>query len=122
MYQINKENIEEIMKKYNNFHDCNFININYDIYKQRIEIILELYWTIEENGEYNRSKKNMKMLFDKIKECNIKENESWDFFKEAYIEYKKNEDFGEMICFYNDKEDPLFYIMCEGIEYEEINK
>ena len=43
----------------------------------------------------------------------------WDEIYKAYIKYIKldNKDF---ICFASDEKDPLIYIVCESIEYEEI--
>ena len=122
MNVINKDNIEEFMNKYNDFHDSNFININYDIYKQNIEIIIEVFWKLNEKGEYERSENNLKMSFENTEECNIKEINSWDFIYEAYMKYVNIEDLGEMLCFASDKDDPLFYIICKDIQYEEIDK
>ena len=113
MDKINKNNIEEIMKKYNNFHDSNFIKINYDIYNKTLEIILELYWEMNESGEYERSKNNLNILFENVKECAIKEIYSWDFFNTAYMNFIVQDNSDEMICFSNDEINPLFYVISE---------
>ena len=122
MNMISKENINEVMEKYRDFHDSSLISIYYDIYNQKIEITINLFWEINENKEYKRSNNNLKMIFEKVKECNIKENNSWDFIQEAYMKYITTEDSKEMLCFSSDEEDPLYYIICENIRFEIINK
>ena len=122
MNMISKENINEVMEKYRDFHDCSLISIYYDIYNQKIEITIKLFWEMNENKEYNRSNNNLKMIFEKVKECNIKENNSWDFIQEAYMKYITTEDSKEMLCFSSDEENPLYYISCENIRFEIINK
>ena len=122
MNMISKENINEVMEKYRDFHDSSLISIYYDIYNQKIEITINLFWEINENKEYKRSNNNLKIIFEKVKECNIKENNSWDFIQEAYMKYITTEDSKEMLCFSSDEENPLYYIICENIRLEIINK
>lgn len=120
MQSINKENMEKFMEKYYNFHDCNFISIDYDIQNQKIEVLMQLFWLNTENKNLERYTNTLKLVFKKIDECSIKEIESWDFILKAYLKYIEFKDLGERLCFASDEDNPLFYIICEEIEYEEV--
>lgn len=122
MNKVNKENMEFFMKKYNYFHDSNFINLNYDIYEEKVEVLIEVYWKIQEKGHYERSKENVKLVFQNVKECEIKQCNSWDFINKAYMKLMNFEDWGEMICFASDENKDLFYVVCEKVQFEEMNK
>ena len=51
----------------------------------------------------------------------IKEMFTWNYINEVYIQYVKVKN-QEFICFASDKEEPLVYILCDNIEYEELKE
>lgn len=75
--------------------------------------------TLKEDNSYQTNKIKMRMVLHNVERCNNKEMFMWDEIYKAYIKYIKldNKDF---ICFASDEKDPLIYIVCESIEYEEI--
>ena len=44
---------------------------------------------------------------------------SWDYINKVFIKYIKLDN-KEFICFASDEQDPVIYIVCESIKYEEI--
>ena len=60
------------------------------------------------------------MIFKGVEQFNSKEFFSWDYIYEVFIKYLtiKNK---ECICFATDEEEPQIFIVCDEIEYEEIN-
>lgn len=124
MKQLNKNNLTEFTEYYHSLHDSYITNINYDIEKSKIELLIDVYWsgepTLKDDDTYETNKVKIRMLFNGTHECNIKEIFSWDYIYEAYIKYIKI-DKKDFICFASDEDDPLIYIVCENIEYEELN-
>lgn len=114
MNQITKENINEFCSNYEFLHDAFITNINYDIFKSEIEILLTNVFIVE-NGKYLK----MRLAFKGVEQCNNKEIFSWDYITQAFIKYIKIKN-KEYICFANDDEDPFVYIACDSIEYEVI--
>lgn len=123
MNKITKDNLDEFIKHYHGFHDSHITNINYDISKSKIELLIDVYWCgqpiLKENNAYQTNKIKMRIILDGVEQCNNKEIFSWDYINEALIKYIKLDN-KEFICFASDKEEPLIYIVCESIEYEEI--
>ena len=63
----------------------------------------------------------MRIILNNIKQCNNKEMFSWDYINEIFIKYIKLSN-NEFICFASDAQEPLIYIVCESMEYEEIKE
>ena len=61
----------------------------------------------------------MKILFNKVYKFNMKEYFSWDYINNIYLKYISLDN-KEMLCFATDDIEPLLYIVCDNIEYEEI--
>ena len=125
MNKITKDNLDEFIKYYHGFHDSYITNINYDISKSRIELLINVCWSgqpiLKEDNTYQTNKIKLRINLDNVEQCNNKEIFSWDYINEAFIKYIKlyNKEF---ICFASDEQDPLIYIVCESMEYEEIKE
>lgn len=125
MKQIDKNNIDDFMKYYHDFHDSYITNINYDVFKSLITMTINVYWSgepkLKEDKTYETNKTKIKMNFVGVEKCNNKEIFSWDYIYEAYLDYIKIKN-KEFICFASDKEEPFVYICCDKIEYEELER
>ena len=125
MKKITQENLNEFVKYYHEFHDSYITNINYDIFKSKIELLIDVCWSgkpiLRENNTYQTNKIKMRMILNNVERCNNKEIFSWDYINKAFIKYIELDN-KELICFATDEQDPLVYIVCESIEYEEINE
>ena len=125
MNKITKNNIEEFINYYHYFHDSNINNVNYDILNSKIEIYIDVFWSgeplIKEGVYYETNKTKIKIILSGIEQCNIKEIYSINNIEEAYLKYIKLNN-KEFICFASDFENPLFYIVCDNMGYEEIKK
>lgn len=125
MNKITKDNLEEFIEYYHGFHDSYITNVNYDISKSKIELLINVYWSgqpiLKEDNTYQTNKIKMRMILDGVEQCNIKEMFSWDYINEAFIKYIKLAN-KEFICFASDEQEPMVYIVCESIEYEEIKE
>lgn len=123
MKKIDKNNLNEFLNYYHNLHDSNIIKVNYDIEKEQIEILINIYWSgepqLNEKNCYNTNKKKLKMIFKKVTQCNNKEWFIWDCIYDVYLKYIMLNG-KEYICFASEEEDPYLYIVCENIEYEEL--
>lgn len=123
MILITKDNLSSFIEYYHNFHDSYITNINYDIKLSKIELFIDVSWSgeliLKEDGHYETNKTKLKMIFNDIEQCNNKEIFSWDYISDAFMKYIniKNKDY---ICFASDENDPLVYIICDNIEYEEL--
>lgn len=124
MNKITKDNLSSFIEYYHGLHDSYITNINYNILKSQIEILVDVCWsgnpTLKEDGIYNTNKTKIKMVFNGVEECNNKEIFSWDYINDAYIKYVKMHN-KEFICFASDEKDPQVYVICENIEYEELS-
>ena len=124
MNKITKDNLSSFMEYYHDFHDSNILYINYNIEKAKIEILINVYWsgepTSNENGSYNTNKTKLKMVFYGVEKCNNKELFSWDYIYNVYLKFIKIKN-KEFICFADDEKKAQVYVVCENIEYEEIN-
>ncbi len=124
MNVITKDNLLSFIEYYHGFHDSTITNINYDIKLSKIELFMNVYWsgkpTLKEDGSYETNKTKIRMTFNKVRQCNNKEIFPLDDISEAFIKYIKIKN-KEFICFATDEEEPLIYIVCDNIEYEELN-
>ena len=123
MNTITKDNLLQFLEYYHYFHDSYILNVNYDISNSKIEMIINVVWSgtpiLKEDNTYQTNKMKMKLIFNGIEKCNIKEVMSWDYISEIYMKYI--EICGkEYICFSTDKTEPLIYITCDDIQYEKI--
>lgn len=122
MEKITKDNLESFIAYYHDFHDSNITNINYDLKKSQITILIDVFWSgkplLKGNGYYESNKTKLKMILDEIKDFHLEEQER-SYISESYIKYIKlyNKEF---LCFATDCEKPFIYVVCDKIEYEEI--
>mgnify|MGYP005932758641 FL=1 len=123
MNKITKDNLDEFINYYHEFHDSYITNVNYDISKSQIELLINVRWAgkpiLREDKTYQTNKIKMRMILNNIEQCNNKEMFSWDYINEIFIKYIKLNN-NEFICFASDEQEPLIYIVCESIKYEEI--
>ena len=125
MNKITKDNLDEFINYYHEFHDSYITNVNYDISKSQIELLINVRWAgkpiLREDKTYQTNKIKMRMILNNIEQCNNKEMFSWDYINEIFIKYIKLSN-NEFICFASDAQEPLIYIVCESMEYEEIKE
>ena len=125
MNKITKDNLDEFINYYHEFHDSYITNVNYDISKSQIELLINVRWAgkpiLREDKTYQTNKIKMRMIVNNIEQCNNKEMFSWDYINEIFIKYIKLNN-NEFICFASDEQEPLIYIVCESVEYEEIKE
>lgn len=125
MTLITKANLSSFLEYYHSLHDSYITNINYNITNSQIELLIDIYWSgklqLNEDGTYKTNKVKLKMNLNGVEQCNIKEMFSWNYINEVYIQYVKVKN-QEFICFASDKEEPLVYILCDNIEYEELKE
>ena len=125
MNKITKDNLDEFINYYHEFHDSYITNVNYDISKSQIELLINVRWAgkpiLREDKTYQTNKIKMRMILNNIEQCNNKEMFSWDYINEIFIKYIKLNN-NEFICFASDEQEPLIYIVCESVEYEEIEE
>lgn len=125
MKKINKDNVREFIDYYHGFHDSYIKNINYNIFEAKIEMLIDVCWSgtpiLKDDGTYQTNKVGMKMIFHGILKYTSKEMFSWDYVNHAMIKYIKLDN-KEFICFASDENDPLVYIVCDNIEYEEMTE
>ena len=128
MQQIKKENLDDFLKYYHDLHDSYILDIQYDYKNSKIEILIDVYWsgepTLKENGTYETNKTKMKIVCKNVNQFHFKDTFS-DFIDGIFLKYIKLKELvykdKEFICFATDNEDPEVSIVCESIEYEEIN-
>ena len=125
MNKITKDNLDEFINYYHEFHDSYITNVNYDISKSQIELLINVRWAgkpiLREDKTYQTNKIKMRMILNNIEQCNNKEMFSWDYINEIFIKYIKLNN-NEFICFASDEQESLIYIVCESVEYEEIKE
>ena len=122
MEKITKENLNDFMDYYHELHDSYIKEFNYDVYGSKIELLIDVCWsgepTLNSNNKYETNRTNLRMFLNNIETFNIKDYFSWDYIDKLYMNFIKLED-KEYICFASSEEDPLIYIVCDSIEYEE---
>ena len=45
MKKITKDNLNEFIDYYHEFHDSRITNVNYDISKSEIELLIDVFWS-----------------------------------------------------------------------------
>lgn len=125
MKSINKKNIINFMNYYHNFHDSNILNINYIIKESKIEIILNVCWSgipvLNEDKTYQTNGVVLRMIFYDILQYNNREMVIDNKINKAFLKYIKLND-REVLCFADSVDKPSFYVVCDRIEYEEIEE
>lgn len=123
MKGISRKNITNFMNYYHNFHDSNIININYFVKDTRIEIVLDVCWSgipvLNEDKTYQTNRVMLKMIFYDVVQYNNREMNFNKMINKVFLKYIKFND-REMLCFADSSSEPLFYVVCDRIEYEEI--
>ena len=117
--EITKKNLKQFLIYYHCLHDTEISSIVYDTKESIITLMLDVCWTgkpkLKEDGYYETNPKKMKLIFEWIPECNIKEIPDWytiDCINIEFITLKNNKllrfDTGEL------------YIVAKTIKYEEL--
>ena len=82
---------------------------------------MNVFWSgepkIKDDGTYETNKTKINIVCKNIRQFYFKEMFT-DYIDDAYIKCITIEK-EEFLCFATDKEEPLLYIVCESIEYEE---
>ena len=121
--KLSKSNLNKFLEYYHSFHDSYITSINYLINDNKIELYIDVCWSgtpiLKEDETYETNKTKLKLIFNEIKEINCKEIFSWDYIDKAYINNIKING-KDYICFANNKENPIIYIINNNIEYSEI--
>lgn len=123
MKKLTKNNLNNFLEYYHNLHDSSIKEINYDIEKLQIEIVINVFWSgkpkLKNDGTYETNKTKLKMQFIDVEKYMCKELFVSDSFTNIYLKfiYFNNH---EYICFANEENDPLFYIISNEVSYEEI--
>ena len=123
MIDVTKENFKEFLTYYHGLHDAIFKNINFNILKDEVEIVLHIIWAgdteLDEDSKFKTVDSNIRLVFKGIRDINIKYIESVDYINEAYFKYinYQNE---ECICFAEDINKPYVYVVAKSFSYEEI--
>ena len=77
MNKITKDNLDEFINYYHEFHDSYITNVNYDISKSQIELLINVRWAgkpiLREDKTYQTNKIKMRMILNNIEQCNNKE-------------------------------------------------
>lgn len=123
MKEIAKEDLNTFMEYYHLLHDSYITQINYNINDSKIELIVDVCWsgepTLRSDNTYETNKTRLLLVLNSIKTFNIKDYFSGDYIDKVYMKFIKLDD-KEYICFATEEKEPLIYIVCESIEYEEI--
>ena len=105
MNKITKDNLNEFIKYYYEFHDSYITNVNYDISKSEIELLINVCWSgepiLKDDNAYQTNKTKMRMILNNVEKCNNKEMFSWDYINKVFIKYIKLDN-KEFICFASD--------------------
>ncbi len=121
MNKITKNNLNNFMNSYHFFHDSYIKDINYNLDKNKIDILIYVFWSfkpiLKEDNLIETNRTKMKMIFTGIKEYRDDDRFS-DYIEEAIIKYVKING-KEYILFTSDEIEPSFYVICDNIEYEE---
>lgn len=66
MDKLSKNNLSSFLEYYHGFHDSYITNINYNILKSQMEILVDVYWssepTLKEDGTYTTNKTKLKIF------------------------------------------------------------
>lgn len=118
---LTKENLEEFMIYYHDFHDSFITNVNYDVKGGKIEVFIDVYWSgeplLKANDVYETNPKKLRILLYGVEKANNKE-----IFCDidcAYLKYIKYNG-KDLVCFADNYDNPDFYVVCDKFEYEEV--
>lgn len=124
MNKITKNNLNEFMNSYHYFHDSHIKDINYELEKDKIDILIYVFWSFEpilnEDNSIETNRTKMKITFNGVKEY-VDDNRFSDYIDETIIKYIKMNN-KEYIFFASDEMEPSFSVICDEIEYEEIKQ
>ena len=113
----------DFINNYHSFHDSYILDICYDIQNSKITMLIDTYWSgtpiLKEDGTYETNRTQVNIYFNHIKDCTIKSIMSYEYIDNAYLKYITLNN-NDLICFASHEENPLFYIVAEEMEYEEI--
>lgn len=122
MKKDDRFNLDKFLDYYHELHDSYITNINYDINELRMEILIDVCLfgkpILNDDNTYQTNKTKIKMIFSKKKYCNINEIFSWDYIDKVFIRYVEIDNV-EYLCFATHDKEPLLYIVCNSIHYEE---
>ena len=125
MNKITKENLPRFLDYYHHLHDSYITNINYDIKASKIELLIDVVWSgdpvLKKDETYETNPTKMRIELKNIETYNIKEIFSWDYIHNVFIQYIKFNN-NEFICLADNKNDPLIYIVCHEMLFEEIKQ
>lgn len=116
MRKIDKNNYEEFLKIFNDFHDGYVKKIDYDTDKSEVCILFDVCSNCLKKNE------ELKMVFKGVD--NFTENNPYmiNYIDYVYIDFF-HRDGKKLICFSLNSEDPdeepYLYVLCKNIEYEE---
>ena len=83
MNKITKDNLDEFIHYYHEFHDSYITNVNYNISESKIELLINVYWSgepiLKEDNTYQTNKIKMRMILDNVIQCNNKEMFAWNY-------------------------------------------
>ena len=73
MNKITKDNLNEFIKYYYEFHDSYITNVNYDISKSEIELLINVCWSgepiLKDDNAYQTNKTKMRMILNNVEKC-----------------------------------------------------
>ena len=125
MKKLLKENLLQFLEYYHYLHDSYITNIHYDIYNSKIEMLTNIVWSgtpiLKKDNTYQTNNVKMKIVFNDIEKCTIKEFLPWDYINEVNIDYVIIDN-KEYICFKTVEVEPLVNIVCSSIEYKEFKE
>ncbi len=124
MNKITKNNLNEFMESYYYFHDSYIKDIKFELEKDKIDILIDVFWSFEpilnEDNSIETNRTKMKITFNGIKEYRDDDRFS-DYIDEAIIKYIKMDN-KEYMYFASDEMEPSFSVICDNMEYEEIKE
>jgi len=122
--KITKNNLNEFMESYYYFHDSYIQDIKFELEKDKIDILIDVFWSFEpilnEDNSIETNRTKMKITFNGIKEYRDDDRFS-DYIDEAIIKYIKMDN-KEYMYFASDEMEPSFSVICDNMEYEEIKE
>lgn len=122
MKKLSKDNIDKFLRYYHDFHDSYVVNICYDIVNSKIEIFLDVVWSgkpVLKGKTYETNTVHLKLVCYGVCKYMGKNIFSWEYINKCFLDYINFE--GEKkLCFATAKDDPLVYVVCDAIEYEEV--
>lgn len=128
METINKNNINDFINYYHNFHNCNILDIKYDIEKSIVELVVDVWEQeksiLKKDNIYETKKTKLRMVFNDIKDFSENNPYCSNYIDSTLLKYFKMHG-DDLIVFslYSEDpdEDPILYIVAKNIKYEEID-